>query len=120
MNDVAWRSGYRVLTGLSHASLIVATVAWSLSLRMPGPLPAVMIALLLLPLLLTIRGLIADQRYTYQWLSLVLVIFIGASTTEVVASLRAEPAAIVVMIASVAELLSVLILIRSAQPRRLE
>ena len=76
--------------------------------------------LLLLPLLLTIRGLIADQRYTYQWLSLVLVIFIGASTTEVVASLRAEPAAIVVMIASVAELLSVLVLIRSAQPRRLE
>ena len=63
MNDVAWRSGYRVLTGLSHASLIVATVAWSLSLRMPGPLPAVMIALLLLPLLLTIRGLIADQPW---------------------------------------------------------
>ncbi|MGI9259715.1 MAG: DUF2069 domain-containing protein [Gammaproteobacteria bacterium] len=120
MNDVTWRPGFRVLAGLSHACLIVATVAWSLSLRMPGPLPAIMIALLLIPLLLTIRGLIADQRYTYQWLSLVLVIFIGASTTEVIASLRAEAAAIVVMIASVAELLSVLILIRFAQPRRLE
>ncbi len=120
MNDPASRSGFRILAGLSHACLIVATVAWSLSLRMPGPLPAVMIALLLIPLLLTIRGLLADQRYTYQWLSLVLVIFIGASTTEVVASLRAEPAAIVVMLASATELLSILMLIRSAQPRRLE
>ncbi len=120
MTDIDWRPGFRILAGLSHACLIVATVAWSLSLRMPGPLPALMIALLLIPLLLTIRGLIADQRYTYQWLSLVLVIFIGASTTEVVASLRAEPAAIVVMVASAAELLSVLMLIRFAQPRRLE
>ena len=120
MNDMAWHRRLRVLTGLTHACLIVATVAWSLSLRMPGPLPAIMIGLLLIPLLLTIRGLIADQKYTYQWLSLVLVIFIGASTTEVVASLRAAPAAVVVMMASAAELFFVLLLIRLAQPRRLE
>ena len=79
---------------------------------MPGPLPATMIALLLIPLFLTIRGLAADQHYTYQWLSLVLVVFVGASTTEVVASLRAAPGAVAVMIVSVTELLSVLMLLR--------
>lgn len=79
---------------------------------MPGPLPAVSIGLLLIPLLLTTRGLIADQRYTYQWLSLLLVIFVGASTTEVVASLRAEPAAVAVMVTSLTELLCILALVR--------
>jgi uncharacterized membrane protein len=72
------------------------------------------------PLLFAIRGLIRERIDTYRWLSLVLVIYIGAGSTEVVASQRTSTAAVVVMLAALAELGVLLTMIRNAPSARRE
>ncbi len=108
------RSLYRSLLWLCHVTLVVAMASWLLALPLPQPWPVVLLALLIAPLLIATRGLYNDRRYTYQWLSLVLVICIGASLVEVIASQRTASAAVVVMLAALAELLILPPLIRNA------
>jgi uncharacterized membrane protein len=72
------------------------------------------------PLLFSIQGLIREQIDTYRWLSLVLVIYIGAGSMEVVASQRTSAAAVVVMLAALAELSVLVTMIRNAPSVRRE
>ncbi len=120
MTAAGWRTGQRLLVAICHAVLLGATAAWCLTLQPTGPLSALLIAAASLPLLFAVRGLLRDQRYTYQWLRLVLVLYTGASSAEVVASQRTAPAAVIMMAAALSELLLVLVLLRFARSTRRE
>lgn len=108
------RSLFRSLVWICHVTLVVAIALWLLVPPPHRPWPIVLFALLIAPLLIATRGMYSDRRYTYQWLSLVLVICIGAGIVEVVASQRTASAAVVVMLAALAELLILPTLIRNA------
>ena len=120
MKPAAARFWLRSLVWICHVSLIVAFVLWILALQPPQPWPGIVLAVLIAPLLIAAGGLYRDQRYTYQWLSLVLVIYSGVGIVEVIASQRSTSAAVVVVLATGAELLIVLSLIRNAPSTRRE
>lgn len=100
--------------------LLVASAAWLLARPSPELWLILLTAVMIAPLLFAIRGLIRERIDTYRWLSLVLVIYIGAGSTEVVASQRTSAAAVVVMLAALAELGVLLTMIRNAPSARRE
>jgi len=115
-----WRTVSRTLLWICHIVLLVASAAWLLEQPSLELWLILLTAVLIAPLLFAIRGLVRDQVGTYRWLSLVLVIYIGAGSTEVVASQRASAAAVVVMLAALAELGVLVTVIRTASPARPE
>ena len=115
-----WRTVSRTLLWICHIVLLVASAAWLLEQPSLELWLILLTAVLIAPLLFAIRGLIRDQVDTYRWLSLVLVIYIGAGSTEVVASQRASAAAVVVMLAALAELSVLVTMIRNAPSARRE
>ena len=114
------RTVLRILVWVCHSVLLLAIAAWLLALPSPQPWLIALVAVSFAPLLLALRGLYNDQRYTYRWLSVVLVIYVGAGSTEVVASQRTAPAAALVMLAALAELCILMILIRNVPSARYE
>jgi hypothetical protein len=91
--------------------LLMAALAASI-IAPPTALRLGTAALLLLPLLLTLRGLQAGQRTTLQRLAVLLVAYIGGASVEVVARSGAAPLLSVALLAAVLELGLVLALIR--------
>jgi hypothetical protein len=91
---------------LLMAALAASIVAPPTALRLAAAV------LLVLPLLLTSRGLHAAQRTTLQWLAVLLVVYIGGASVEVVARSGAAPLLDVALLAAVLELGLVLALIR--------
>ena len=69
-------------------------------------------ALLALPLLLTLRGLLQGRRATLQWLAVLLVAYIGGFSVEVVARSGNAPSLSLALLAAVLELGLLLALIR--------
>jgi hypothetical protein len=69
------------------------------------------------PLLLTLRSLIDARPKALQWLAVLLVPYTGAAVVEVIASGGAKRAAAVALLAAVAELGTVLALIRRSSKR---
>jgi uncharacterized membrane protein len=103
----------RALLGICHVVLISAAATCALALAQAWPIVAV---LAIVPLLFAAKGLYLDSGRTYQWLSLVLVLYIGIGSVEVIASQRETTSAIAVMMAALAELLLLMSLIRNAPP----
>ena len=95
--------GCHVLLMAALAASVVAT---------PTPLRLVAAAVLLLPLLLTLRGLGAVQRTTLQRLAVLLVAYIGGASVEVVAHSGDAPLLSVALLAAVLELGLLLAIIR--------
>jgi uncharacterized membrane protein len=120
MTTNKWRTVSRTLLWICHIVLLVATVAWLLARPSPQLWLILLSAVMITPLLFATRGLVREQIDTYRWLSLVLVIYIGAGSTEVVASQRTSVAAVVVMLAALAELSVLVTMIRNAPPARRE
>ena len=114
MTTNKWRTVSTTLLWICHVVLLVASAAWLLARSSPQLWLILVTAVMIAPLLFAIRGLIREQIDTYRWLSLVLVIYIGAGSTEVVASQRASAAAVVVMLAALAELSVLVTMIRNA------
>jgi hypothetical protein len=69
-------------------------------------------ALLALPLLLTLHGLVHGRRASLQWLAVLLVAYIGGSSVEVVARSGSALSLSIALIAAVLELGLLLALIR--------
>lgn len=120
MTTNKWRTVSTTLLWICHVVLLVASAAWLLARSSPQLWLILVTAVMIAPLLFAIRGLIREQVDTYRWLSLVLVIYIGAGSTEVVASQRASAAAVVVMLAALAELSVLVTMIRNARSARRE
>jgi uncharacterized membrane protein len=96
--------------------LLMAAVAASVVTTPTAPRLAVAVVLLL-PLLLTLRGLAKGRRATLQWLAVLLVVYIGGASVEVVARSGAVPLLDVALLAAVLELGLVLALIRRPTAR---
>jgi uncharacterized membrane protein len=112
----------RSLLAVVHAALVVAVVAWAsgMALAAASPWLVALLALSCVPLLLAVRGLYQDNRETYRWLSLTLVLYVGAACVETIASLRSDCLAIAILGCAVAELYILMILLRGPQSARLE
>ncbi|MFL2547377.1 MAG: DUF2069 domain-containing protein [Candidatus Rariloculaceae bacterium] len=106
----------RTLVGICHLLLIIAAATWALSLQQSLPIIAVASAAAVVPLALGIRGLYLDKADTYRWLGLVLVLYIGFGSVEVITSQRESLSAVVMMMAALAEVLLLMSLIRNAPP----
>jgi hypothetical protein len=97
-----------------HALLMSALVA---SLLPPATALRVgAAALLCLPLLLLLRGLVKAERAALQRLAVLLVAYVGGLSVEVVARAGAAPALSVALLAAVLELGALLALIRRSAP----
>ena len=110
-------SGVRRGMWASHAALIVALLLAVATADMSGAARAVLAAVAALPLLLALPGLARRDRKTYQWLSVALVLYIGAALVEVVATLGASVFSGVALFAALLELVLLLALIREPAPR---
>jgi uncharacterized membrane protein len=102
----------RALIGC-HLLLIAAVAAsfvppWS-ALRLAAA------ALLALPLLLALPGLVQARRTTLQWVAVLLVAYIGGLSVEVVARSGAAPAQSFALLAAALELALTLALSRRAR-----
>ncbi len=97
-------------------ALAVAALAFSAA---NSPAAGALLALLAAaPLLATLRGLAASAR-ARPWVALLLVLYAGAASVEVVATLGSAHLASVALLAAVLELGVVLTIIRRSQtPRR--
>lgn len=90
--------------------LIIALTA---SVLTPATLLRAVIAIVLvLPLLLTARGLAAGRRAVEQRLAVLLVVYVGGTSVEVVAQAGGVPLLSVALLAAVLELGLLLALIR--------
>lgn len=102
---------------LSHAVLAAAAVLTVVTADIGAAARAVIAAVAALPLLAAIPGLRRRERRTYQWLTVVLVLYVGAAAVEVVATLGASVFGGVVLFAALVELVLLLRLIREPAAR---
>jgi hypothetical protein len=96
--------------------LLLAALAASIVVP-PTPLRLAAAALVVLPLLLTVRGVVAARGPTLQRLAVLLVAYIGGASVEVVARAGSAPLVSVALLAAVLELGLVLALIRRRAAR---
>lgn len=101
--------GCHVLLGAALAATILAAAV--------SPLRVAVAAVVTLPLLLTLRGLVLGRRSSEQRLCVLLVLYVGGAAAEVVAQAGAAPFASVALLAATLELALLLVLIRHS-PRR--
>jgi hypothetical protein len=105
----------RHLTVACHVLLIITLAASVLTAA--TLLRAGIAILLVLPLLLTLRGLAAGRRPVEQRLAVLLVVYAGGASVEVVAQSGAVPLLSVALLAAVLELGLLLALIRRPAAR---
>jgi hypothetical protein len=96
--------------------LLLAALATGIALP-PTPLRLVFAIAVLLPLLLTVRGLAAGRRSTLPRLAVLLVAYVGGTSVEVVARSGDAPLFSIALLAAVLELGLVLALIRRPAAR---
>lgn len=68
--------GFNRLATISLIALILLCLAWELWLAPLRP-GGSMLALKVLPLLLPLRGILHGRRYTHQWLSLMILLYVA-------------------------------------------
>jgi uncharacterized membrane protein len=100
----------RRVTIACHLTLIAALAA--VLLAAPTMPRLAFAAIVLAPLLLVLRGLAAGRRTTEQWLAVLLVVYIGGTSVEVVARSGSAPLLAIALLAAVLELGLLLALIR--------
>jgi len=108
--------GLRLGLWLSHLCLMGTAGATAMTSVASPAAGAALLGVAALPLLAACPGLRAGSRYTYQWLTLLMVFYVGVAIVEVLAaSSRASFASAMLAAASV-ELVLLLTLIRRTPP----
>lgn len=107
-------TGLHRSTLATHALLAVAAGAAAATAELSWMLRMVLLGLALLPLAAATPGLAAGRRYTFQWLAVVLVAYVGAAIVEVLAAASRASLASLVLLAALLELALLLALIRQA------
>jgi uncharacterized membrane protein len=112
----------RYILAVLHAALAIAVIVWAAEMVLVAASPWLLapLALSCVPLLIAVPGLYSDQHETYRWLSLTLVLYIGAACVETIASLRSDSVALVILGAAVGELYILMILLRGPPLARRE
>ena len=106
---------WRPIALLCHA-LLVVTIALTGFGDGASALRVLATAAIIAPLLATLPGLARGQRQTERWLAVLLVLYVGATSVEVVARAGA-PLVSTALLAAVAELGVLLVLIRRSRDR---
>lgn len=101
---------------LSHAVLLIAAVLTLATAEFNVLLRIILAVAVAAPLLLAGPGLYRARRATYQWVMLLLVIYIGMAVLEVVATLGASMFSSVALLAALCELAILVRLIRVPDP----
>jgi hypothetical protein len=96
--------------------LLLAALAASI-VATPTPLRLAAAVLVVLPLLLTLRGLAAGRRAAERYLAVLLVVYIGGASVEVVARSGDAPLLSIALLAAALELGLLLALIRRPAAR---
>jgi uncharacterized membrane protein len=110
-------SALRSVALAAHTTL-AATLAWlTLTAGTSAMTRAVMCVAAVVPLVATLPGLAGGRRTVERWLALLLVVYVGAATVEVVATSGRAALASIALLAAVAELGLVLALIRRSPSR---
>jgi uncharacterized membrane protein len=112
------RNRYRIAVLVCHALLAAGIALGMASSTLPIGARLGLATVALLPLIAAIPGLARSSRYTYQWVTVALVIYIGMAAVEVVASLARSLPATIVLFAALIELFLLLGLIRMSEARR--
>lgn len=100
-----------------HATLIVALFVLLWRSAVPWTWAVGLFSVLGAPLLVAAVGLVRRDSYTYQWLAILLVIYIGGAAVEVVATRGRVLVASIVLLAAALELGVLLVLIRARRLR---
>lgn len=74
------------LAAISLIALLMLCLAWELWLAPLRP-GGSMLALKALPLLLPLRGILHGRRYTHQWLSLLVLLYLAEGTVRAVSDI---------------------------------
>lgn len=74
-------TGFSRLAAVSLIALLALCLAWELWLAPLRP-GGSMLALKALPLLLPLRGILHGRRYTHQWTSLLVLLYLAEGTTR--------------------------------------
>jgi uncharacterized membrane protein len=99
-----------------HAALIAAAALLALELFPSSPAREIAALLAVTPLLVALWGLLTRRRAAAPWLALLLVVYCGAASVEVVANAGAARAASAALLAAIAELGCLLVIIRRSRP----
>lgn len=105
-------SRLRAALWASHFCLVASAAGTVLTMTAALATKAVLLAIALLPLLGAVPGLRAARRYTYQWLTLLMVWYVGVAIVEVLAVSNRISFAAAALAAALAELALLLTLIR--------
>jgi uncharacterized membrane protein len=110
------RSPLRQVAIACHALLIATLAAAAVTFDATAS-RALVAALIVAPLLATLPGLVRGRREVEHWLAVLLVLYVGATSVEVVARAGAAPLVSAALLAAVAELGLLLALIRRSRDR---
>ena len=104
----------RIWLTLSHICVLGAVIALVSSLDLAMTATGAGLAIAVGPLLLAAKGLYTGSRYTRQWLSILLVFYVGLGLVETIASQGRSVSAAVLLLASAVELGLLFASLRSA------
>jgi uncharacterized membrane protein len=99
----------------AHVGLLIAVPVTIAGFALSLPLRALVAGILMLPLALTLPGLVTGRSASLRWLALALVLYCGFGCVEVIAT--GTPAAALTLLFALAELALVLMLIRRSGAR---
>jgi uncharacterized membrane protein len=101
---------------LGTASLLASCVAWATVVAGPWPRNVAWAALMLLPLLMPIRGLLRGDRRTHAWATFCVAPYFLYGLTEVIANPTVRVAAAAILFASLAWFVALIAYLRFSRP----
>ena len=101
---------------LATLAVVVITVGGAAMLNAPWPGSALLAAVLVLPLLLPLKGLLRGDRRTYAWATLCIAPSFLYAVTEAIANSLVRAIAAAILVASLAHFVALVAYLRVTRP----
>jgi len=102
---------------LATLAVVVITVGGAAMLNAPWPGSALLAAVLVLPLLLPLKGLLRGDRRTYAWATLCIAPSFLYAITEAIANSLVRAIAAAILVASLAHFVALVAYLRVTRPQ---
>ena len=102
---------------LATLAVVVITVGGAAMLNAPWPGSALLAAVLVLPLLLPLKGLLHGDRRTYAWATLCIAPAFLYAITEAIANSLVRAIAAAILVASLAHFVALVAYLRVTRPQ---
>jgi uncharacterized membrane protein len=102
---------------LATLAVVVITVGGAAMLNSPWPGSALLAAVLVLPLLLPLKGLLRGDRRTYAWATLCIAPSFLYAITEAIANSLVRAIAAAILLASLAHFVALVAYLRVTRPQ---